>query len=60
LVLSNPFIMTESETHVRKTEEIRSFLFLTVIMVPVVTLMIIGVYGFCVWFYQILISGPPH
>ncbi|MGA7816823.1 periplasmic nitrate reductase, NapE protein [Caballeronia sp.] len=52
--------MTETETHVRKTEEIRSFLFLTVIMVPVLTLMIIAVYGFCVWFYQILIGGPPH
>jgi periplasmic nitrate reductase NapE len=44
----------------RKTEEWRSFLFLTVIMVPVLTVMLIAVYGFSVWFYQMLIGGPPH
>jgi nitrate reductase NapE len=44
----------------RKTEEIRSFLFLTVVMVPVLTLLFIAGYGFTVWFYQILVGGPPH
>jgi periplasmic nitrate reductase NapE len=51
--------MTEN-TDTRKTEETRSFLFLTVVMVPVLTVALIAVYGFIVWFYQILIGGPPH
>ncbi|MDR5740363.1 MULTISPECIES: periplasmic nitrate reductase, NapE protein [unclassified Caballeronia] len=44
----------------RKTEELRSFLFLTVVMVPVLTVMLIASYGFIVWFYQMLVGGPPH
>jgi periplasmic nitrate reductase NapE len=44
----------------RKTEEWRSFIFLTVVMVPVLTVALIAVYGFIVWFYQMLIGGPPH
>jgi nitrate reductase NapE len=45
---------------VRKSEELRSFLFLTVVMVPVLTVVGIAAYGFAVWFYQMLIGGPPH
>jgi nitrate reductase NapE len=52
--------MTETETPLRKTEELRSFLFLTIIMVPVLTVMFVAIYGFSVWFYQMLIGGPPH
>jgi periplasmic nitrate reductase NapE len=44
----------------QKTEEWRSFIFLTVIMVPVLTVLLIATYGFAVWFYQLLIGGPPH
>jgi nitrate reductase NapE len=42
----------------RKTDELRSFLFLTVVMVPVLTVMLVAGYGFAVWMYQ-LIAGPP-
>ncbi len=52
-------VTTENEEH-RKSEELRSFIFLTVVMVPVLTVAIIAVYGFIVWFYQMLIGGPPH
>ncbi len=45
---------------VRKSEELRSFLFLTAVMVPVLTVLLIATYGFAVWLYQILIAGPPH
>ena len=41
-----------------KTEERRSFLFLTVVMVPALTVVLIGGYGFAVWMYQV-IAGPP-
>ena len=38
--------------------ELRSFLFLTVVMAPVLSVMIVGGYGFLVWMYQ-LVNGPP-
>jgi nitrate reductase NapE len=38
--------------------EFRSFLFLTVVMAPILTVMIVGGYGFLVWMYQ-LVNGPP-
>ena len=41
-----------------KKEELRSFLFLTVVMAPVLTGVIIAGYGFLVWMFQIL-AGPP-
>lgn len=50
----------DEKDEIRKSEELRSFLFLTVVMVPVLTVMIIATYGFAVWFYQMLIGGPPH
>jgi periplasmic nitrate reductase NapE len=50
----------EENEEIRKSEELRSFLFLTVVMVPVLTVMFIAAYGFTVWFYQMLIGGPPH
>ena len=42
----------------RKKEELRSFLFLTAVMVPVLSVIVVGGYGFLVWMYQ-LIGGPP-
>ena len=41
-----------------KAEERRSFLFLTVVMVPVLTVLLISGYGFAVWIYQV-VAGPP-
>ena len=41
-----------------KSEELRSFLFLTVVMAPALTGMIIVGYGVLVWIYQ-LFAGPP-
>jgi nitrate reductase NapE len=41
-----------------KRDEWRSFVFLTVVMVPVLAVIIVAGYGFAVWMTQ-LISGPP-
>ena len=41
-------------------EERRSFAFLTIVMAPALTGLLIVAYGFLVWFYQMLFSGPPH
>jgi periplasmic nitrate reductase NapE len=42
----------------RKTEELRSWLFLTVVMAPVLAVIVVSAYGFIVWMSQ-LIAGPP-
>lgn len=41
-----------------KGQELRSFLFLTVVMAPALTGAIIAGYGFLVWMLQ-AIAGPP-
>jgi nitrate reductase NapE len=42
----------------RKKEEFRTWLFLALIMAPVLAVVIVSGFGFAVWFYQ-LIAGPP-
>ncbi len=49
--------VAEIEADVRAAEW-RSFLFLTVVMVPVLTVLIIAGYGFAVWMFQV-VAGPP-
>jgi len=41
-----------------RREELRSFLFFTIVMAPVLAVMIVGGYGFLVWMVQ-LVAGPP-
>ncbi|WP_233861662.1 periplasmic nitrate reductase, NapE protein [Paraburkholderia adhaesiva] len=43
-----------------RSQELLSFLFLTVVLIPVLTVLFIAAYGFAVWIYQMLIGGPPH
>jgi periplasmic nitrate reductase NapE len=41
-----------------KRSELKAFLFLTVVMAPVLAGVIIGTYGLLVWIYQ-MFMGPP-
>jgi len=41
-----------------KTQEWRSFLFLSVVMAPVLAVIIVAGWGFLVWMFQ-LVAGPP-
>lgn len=41
-----------------KQEELRSFLFFTVVMAPALAVMLVGGYGFAVWMIQMVV-GPP-
>jgi len=41
-----------------KKSELRAFLFLTVVMAPLLAGLIVAGYGFAVWIYQLL-AGPP-
>lgn len=41
-----------------RQEEFRSFAFLTVVMVPLLTVLLVASFGFLVWIYQ-MFAGPP-
>jgi nitrate reductase NapE len=41
-----------------KNREFWAFILLTVVLAPVMSVVIVGGYGFLVWMYQIL-AGPP-
>jgi nitrate reductase NapE len=43
----------------RRTEEFRTWLFLTAVMAPVLAVLVVSGYGFVVWMYQTFIAGPP-
>lgn len=42
----------------QKRLERRAFLFLTIVLAPLLSVVIVGGYGFLVWMYQLL-AGPP-
>ncbi|MHB1121307.1 MAG: periplasmic nitrate reductase, NapE protein [Ramlibacter sp.] len=42
----------------RKTEEFRTWFFLTFVMAPLLAVAIVSAYGFAVWLFQ-LVAGPP-
>jgi periplasmic nitrate reductase NapE len=41
-----------------KAQELRSFLFLSIVMAPVIAGAVVAGYGFLVWMYQVF-AGPP-
>lgn len=41
-----------------RRQEIAMFLLLAVVIWPILSIAVVGGYGFCVWMYQ-LIAGPP-
>ena len=58
----NPFAQDPSEgpPSTRK-EELRSFIFLSVVMAPILAVLIVATYGFVIWFMQMLVGPPgPH
>ena len=50
--------MDEKPLQYTKAQELRSFLFLTVVMAPVLTGLIIAGYGFLVWMIQLFVAPP--
>ena len=42
-----------------KAEEIRAFLFITIVAAPVLAIAIVGGYGFFVWMYQLFTGTLP-
>ncbi len=42
----------------QKKDELHTFLFLTIFLAPFLSVAIVGVLGFSIWFTQLL-TGPP-
>jgi nitrate reductase NapE len=54
----DPDDLRAEEAPSTRQEELRSFLFFTVVMAPVLAVLLVATYGFVVWMVQI-IAGPP-
>jgi periplasmic nitrate reductase NapE len=55
---SHPGVDPSTDARQERRRELLSFLFLTVVLAPLLSVMIVGGYGFAVWIFQI-IAGPP-
>lgn len=51
--------MEEASAPSTKQEELRSFLFLAIVMAPVLAVLVVGGYGFLVWMFQLLTGRLP-
>lgn len=47
-----------TEDSTTRSRELRVFLFLTVLLFPLLAVLIVASYGFAVWLWQI-VMGPP-
>ena len=50
--------MSSPPENISRKSELKAFLFLTVVMAPVLAGVIIATYGLAVWIYQ-MFAGPP-
>ena len=50
--------IVSDDDKLEKRRELRAFLFLTIVLAPVLSAVIVGGYGFLVWMVQ-LVAGPP-
>ncbi|HMN79772.1 MAG TPA: periplasmic nitrate reductase, NapE protein [Burkholderiaceae bacterium] len=50
--------MNEGTRPASSGEELRAFLLLAIVLVPVLAVLTVSGYGFLVWMYQ-LVAGPP-
>lgn len=42
-----------------RSNEWKSFIFITVFLFPLISILLVSGYGFTVWFLQMFIMGPP-
>jgi len=49
---------TPADSSLRRTEEFRTWFFLTFVMAPVLAVLTVSGFGFVIWMYQ-LFAGPP-
>jgi nitrate reductase NapE len=42
-----------------KAEEVRAFLFIAIVMAPILAVAVVGGYGFFIWMYQLFTGTLP-
>lgn len=57
--METPAQQPEGHPPSTRQEELRTFLFLTVVLAPVLAVMLVGGYGFLVWMYQLVTGDLP-
>lgn len=45
---------------ISKPDEMKVFLFLSILLAPILSFILVGGYGFTVWMSQILFGPPSH
>lgn len=51
---------TSTAPDVTKSDERRTFLFLAVLLAPILSVILVGGYGFIIWMSQLLLGPPSH
>ena len=51
--------MDDKQTPATKAQELRAFLFLTIITAPILAVAFVGGYGFFIWMYQLVTGSLP-
>ncbi|MEF1217296.1 trimethylamine N-oxide reductase system protein TorE [Photobacterium damselae] len=51
--------MTDQKDQSTRGREWKAFLFITVFLFPILSVMVVGGYGFIVWMLQLFVFGPP-
>lgn len=52
--------MNQTPPAASRRQEWRTFLLLTVVLIPLLSVLIVAGYGFSVWIWQILFGPPGH
>jgi nitrate reductase NapE len=51
--------MTNNGDGETRSREWKAFLFITVLLFPILSVMFVGGYGFIIWMLQVFLLGPP-
>ncbi|MCD9462885.1 trimethylamine N-oxide reductase system protein TorE [Photobacterium phosphoreum] len=51
--------ITDPTTKKTRSREWKMFLFITIFLFPILSVIFVGGYGFTVWMLQLFVFGPP-
>lgn len=57
---TEPDLSSASSETVTKSDEQKAFLFLAVLLAPILSFVLVGSYGFLIWMSQLLFGPPGH
>lgn len=57
---TEPDLTSASTDAITKSDEQKAFLFLAVLLAPILSFVLVGSYGFLIWMSQLLLGPPGH